>query len=147
MEHTQELKHVRSKTACDRNVASILHQNAVEDCMKSYAKRQTEEARKAVALIKAIGLQSWKDLITVIQSNVIQNNPVTEKHVECAKDMWQDLAFNIKAKTVRKAAPAHTENCVAAPKKLSQLHNKMHLHLDVMDVCGIGFLTSVSDVI
>ena len=61
--------------------------------------------------------------------------------------MWQDLVFNVKAKTVRKAAPAHTENHVTVPKKLLQLHNKIHLHLDVMCVCGIGFLMSISDVL
>ena len=100
MEHTQELKHVRSKTACDKGVASILHQNAVEDCMKVHTKAQVEEARQAVVLIKALGLQSWKDLITVIRLNVIQNNPVTEKHVHQAMDIWQDMVFNVKAKTV-----------------------------------------------
>ena len=67
-------------------VAGILHQNTVEERMKRYTKHQVEEARKAVDLIKALGLQSWKDLLTVVRSNVIQNNPVTEKHIQQAVD-------------------------------------------------------------
>ena len=55
-----ELKMVGSTS---KNVVGILHQNTVEERMKSYTQCQVAEARKAVELLKSVGLQSWKDLI------------------------------------------------------------------------------------
>ena len=84
--------------------------------MRVYTKNQVNEARNAVALIKALGLQSWKDLITVVRANLIQDHPITEQHISCAQDMWQDLVFTIKGKSVRKPPPKHIENHAQVPK-------------------------------
>ena len=113
--------------------------------MRLYTKSQVDEARNAVALMKALGLQSWKDLITVVRANLIQDNPITEQHISRAKDTWQDLVFTIKGKSVRKPPPKHIENYVQVPKSVIRRHHLVHPYLDIVSVSGINFLTSISD--
>jgi hypothetical protein len=94
---------------------------------EGYTQRQLKGAEKARDLYAKLGYPSQKDSKWVIQSNQINDCPVTVQDVEAAHNIWGENSAALKGKTTR-SKPIHVaKDFIKVPKEILKLHQEVFL--------------------
>ena len=75
---------------------------------------------------------------------MIKNNPVTIDDVVIAEELFGPDVGLLKGKTVCTRMSETRQDIVQIPKELIKTHKRVDLCIDIMKVCGLGFLTTIS---
>ena len=91
-------------------------------------------------------LPTVRDLKKTVQFNLIKNNPCTLEDIQVAEQIWgPDIEpQHLKGRGRRKKPTPSTLDMVKLPPEVKTIHREVHLFMDVMWVCGLPFLTSIS---
>ena len=100
--------------------------NTVAHKKEMFTKREIEGADKAVSLQAKLAYPSKQALKWVIQSNQIQNCPVTVRDVEVAEQIYGKSVPALKGKTVRSRPPPVSTEIIKVPRDVLKLHKGSH---------------------
>ena len=84
------------------------------------------------------------DLMTVIEMNVICNNPVTKSNSKLIKCLFRSDIPTMKGKTMRQCPHQLISNVVSILHELHDGQCNVCLYIDIMYVNGMPFLTTIS---
>jgi hypothetical protein len=118
--------------------------NTVSGNKEGFSQRQVKDAERARTLYAKLGYPSIKDYKWVIQSNQIQDCPVTVQDVDVAHKIWGKNIAALKGKTTRKKAIHVAKDSVKIPKELLKLHKEVYLTADIFFVNKIAFFLTYS---
>ena len=118
--------------------------NMVEENKKLYTHKQCKRALKARQLLHSLGVPTIKNMKFIIQNNMIKDCPITEEDLKIACNIYGKDVLTLKGKSTRSRPTPVVTDYVAIPKKLLQIHQYVHLFMDIMYVNGMAFLTSTS---
>ena len=91
-----------------------------------------------------LGCGTVNDLKAIIKTNMIKNNPVAIDDVVIAEELFRPDVGLLKGKTVRTKMSEARQDIVQIPKELIKMHKRVDLYIDIMKVCGLWFLTTIS---
>ena len=119
----------------------------VEQNKKQFSQRQIKRAERVKALMLTLMSPTVNDMKKIIQYNLIKNNPCTLEDLKVAQAIWgpQIEPWAQKGKGTRKKPTPSTSDIFELPAEVKDFHREVHLFLDVMWVCGLPFLTSISE--
>jgi hypothetical protein len=118
--------------------------NTVSGNKEGYTQRQLKGAESARVLYAKLGYPSQKDFKWVIQSNQINNCPVTVHDVEAAHNIWGKNIAALKGKTTRSKTIHVARDFVKVPKGILKLHKEVFLTCDIFFVNQIPFFITLS---
>jgi hypothetical protein len=118
--------------------------NTVEENASQLSAYDFNKAKQARQLQVRIGRPSTEHFIRIIKTNQIPNCPVTVRDVQNAEFIWGRELGSIKGKTVRRQPPAVRTEVYNIPVPLMQKYQHVTLSADVMFVCRIPFLMTIS---
>ena len=116
----------------------------VEENCFPYTNCQLEKAKKARDLLRTAGLPTVRDLKKIVNSNSIQNNPVTTEDINIAEKIFGPDIASLKGKTTRSNPAPFKRDIVEVPREIMKAHKHVALCIDGMYVNGIPFLTTIS---
>jgi hypothetical protein len=109
-----------------------------------YTPRQVERAKQAREFLYASGTPSLRDLKALIMSNAVKNNPVTIQDVKIAEALYGKDIGVLKGKTTRSKPAPVISDMVEIPRLLVKRNRRVELCLDVVTICGLPFLSTIS---
>jgi hypothetical protein len=95
-------------------------------------------------LYHAVGTPSVQDFKALLRMNMIHNNPVTTSDIELAEKIFGQDIGSLKGKSVRHKPIAVVEDYVEIPKELVAAQHAVKLCIDLINVNGLIFLTTIS---
>jgi hypothetical protein len=109
-----------------------------------YTRKEYVRAEKARELQITIGCPSTKDLLNIINNNLLNNFPVNRADVIAANNIFGADLGSLKGKTTReKVSPVNLVRNYL-PKEIMNRHRSVTLCIDIMFVNQIPMLVSVS---
>jgi hypothetical protein len=109
-----------------------------------YTRKEYVRAEKARELQITIGCPSTKDLLNIINNNLLNNCPVNRADVIAANNIFGADLGSLKGKTTReKVSPVNLVRNYL-PKEIMNRHRSVTLCIDIMFVNQIPMLVSVS---
>ena len=116
----------------------------VEDNKLPFSKRQVEAAEKARAFYAGLAFPSMTDYKWILQSNQIEECPVSLEDAKVAEKIWGPNIAALKGKTTRsKPEPVKTD-IVQIPVQLRIEQKMVTISMDVFFVNKIPFLITLS---
>jgi hypothetical protein len=116
----------------------------VEDNMLPYSKRQIEAAEKARGFYASLAFPSMTDYKWILQSNQIEDCPVSAEDAKVAEKVWGPNIAALKGKTTRsKPEPVKTD-LVEIPVEIRTVNRIVTVGIDVFFVNKIPFLITLS---
>ena len=112
--------------------------------IKFYSDRVVEWVTAARKLYHIIGTPSLEDFKGIIQSNMIQNNPVTVSDVKAVQKIYGPNISSIKGKTTWPPVHKVVDSQIEIPKQLIEANKNVILCMDIIHVQGLRFLTTIS---
>ena len=95
-------------------------------------------------LLHALGYPLVVNLKTIIKTNTIQDNPITESDIKLMEHLYGPDIPTIKGKTTRGHLHKLVSDVVLIPHKLHDTQHDVCLYIDIMYVNGMPFLTTIS---
>jgi len=117
----------------------------VESLENQFSLREVKEAKRARSLYVTLGRPSHQQFLKVLDTNFINNCPITKQDAERAYYIYgQDLA-TLKGKTTR-SNPPHVRPSihVPVPSYVRQWHNNVTICIDILYINNIPFFHSIS---
>eukprot|EP00977_Amphora_coffeiformis_P023448 scaffold13397_cov183-Amphora_coffeaeformis.AAC.7 len=120
--------------------------------MKTVAQRkigltpqQLKRADQALSLLKSLAYPTIEDLKTILKSNMIKDNPVTEDDLRLAITAYGDHLDGaaLKGKITRQKPIPVRHNTVSIPPELVETHRNIELCVDGMYVNNLAFITTI----
>ena len=112
---------------------------------EKFSNVDTAAAKQARALQHAAGHLTENELMTVVQKNLLLNDPATPKAVRTMTKAHGPSVPGLKGKTVRRGnIEAQETPVMSAPAHVRENCNKLTLFIDIMKVNEIPFLTTLS---
>ena len=124
-----------------RNVQFL---SSIEENKGFFTKNQFERAKKARDLYHAIGTPSINDFKAILRMNMISNNPVTTEDINVAERIFGPDIGALKGKTTRKKPIKVIDDHIEIPKELIASQHAITLCIDIMNVNGLQFVTTIS---
>ena len=118
--------------------------NTVANKKEMFTKREIEGADRAVSLQAKPAYPSKQALKWVIQSNQIQNCPVTVRDVEVAEQIYGKSVPALKGKTVRSQPPPVSTEIIKVPRDVLKLHKDLVQGMDIFFVNKQPFLITLT---
>ena len=78
-----------------------LHVQTIEENAKFLTPKEIAQANLAKELLHALGYPSVVDLKTIIKTNVIQDNPITESNIKLMECLYGPNSPTIKGRATR----------------------------------------------
>ena len=116
----------------------------VDDNMKNYNKRQIQAADKAKTFYACLAFPSAPDYKWILQSNQVEECPVTAEDAKIAEKIWGPNIAALKGKTTRSKPEHITTDIVEIPVKIRTLHRLVMISIDIFFVNKIPFLITLS---
>jgi hypothetical protein len=109
-----------------------------------YTPRQIESAKRAKKLMHSLGCPTVNDLKNILRLNMIADCPVKIPDVVLAEKIYGADLASLKGKTTRSKPASTTQDYVEVPAELLSAQQGIDLCIDMMNVNGLLFLTTVS---
>ena len=106
--------------------------------------RQIQAAERARELYSKLAYPSMKDFKWAIQSNAIQDCPVTLTDIVLAEQIWGHNIAALKGKTTRTKPVPVAADYIQVPQEILDLHRQVYLTADIFYVNKIPFLLTIS---
>jgi hypothetical protein len=82
--------------------------------------------------------------MNMVRSNMIKNFPISPTDITNAHKIFGPDIATLKGKTVRRTPAGVMTEYVKIPKEIISLNKNVTLAVDIMFVCGIPFMVSIS---
>jgi hypothetical protein len=126
----------KNKQACSANVPM--------DSVQENINRQIERAKLTRKIYHALDTPSLKDFRLIVTANSIKNPPITVDDVKTAEMILGEDIGMLKGKTVRHKPLPVSSDYVEVPKELINNHQNVTLCVDIMNINGLSFLSTIS---
>ena len=130
----------KNQQACAANVPM----DSVQENMKMFTNRQIERAKLTRKIYHALGTPSLNDFKLIVTANSIKNLPITVDDIKTAEMIFGEDIGMLKGKTVRHKPLPVSSDYVEVPKELINNHQNVTLCVDIMNINGLSFLTTIS---
>ena len=124
-----------------RNVQFL---SSIEEYKNFFTKNQFERAKKARDLYHAIRTPSINDFKAILRMNMINNNPVTTEDINVVERNFGPDIGALKGKKTRKKPIKVIDDHIEIPKELIASQHAITLCIDIMNVNGLQFVTTIS---
>jgi hypothetical protein len=119
--------------------------SSVEENKGFYTSNQFERAKKARDLYHAIGSPSVPDFKDVLRMNMISKNPVTTEDIELTERIFGPDTGALKGKMIQQKPIPVVDDRIEIPKDLIASWYAIKLFVDIMNVNGLIFFTTISE--
>ena len=117
----------------------------VEGQELQYSKLDVARAKKARKLQEVMGFISERDMLNMIDKNLIIGSKVRRRDVLIANDIYGPNTNSLKGKTVRKTENHVREDSVMdVPKYIMDRYRDVTLSADIMHINGVSFFVAIS---
>ena len=116
----------------------------VEENKDGVSQRQIQGAERARDLYSKLAYPSLTDFKWMVQSNSIQDCPVTLNDIVLAEKIWGPNIAALKGKTTRSTPKPVTTDYLQVPKGILDLHKEVYLTADIFFVNQVPFLLTYS---
>ena len=106
--------------------------------------RQVQRAKQAREFLCTTATPSLRDLKAIIKMNLVKDCPITVEDVNLAEAMFGSDIGVLKGKTTRSKAAPNISDLMEIPKLLIRTNRRVHLCVDVLKICGLCFLATIS---
>ena len=130
----------KNQQTCNTNVPM----DSVQENMKMFTNRQIERAKLTRKIHHALGAPSPSDFKLIVTTNAIKNLPINVEDIKTAEMIFGTDIGILKGKTVRRKPLPVSSDYVEVPKELINNHQDVTLCVDIMNINGLSFLTTVS---
>jgi hypothetical protein len=127
-----------------RKEAHLTFINTVCENKEGFTQRHIKGADLARNLYKTLSYLSMKDFKWVIQSNQINDCPVTFQYIDVAQKIWVKNIAALKGKTTRSKSIPVARDYVKVPMELMKLHKEVFLTTNIFFVNKIPFFLTLS---
>ena len=117
---------------------------SVEKNLTKYTKRSVEQANKARKFQVMFNNISTKNLLKLVDNNMVKDLPITRKDVTLAEEIYGPNIYAIKGKTVNKKVDHVIAPITNIPKQILKEYKNVTLCIDVTFVNSIIFLLTMS---
>ena len=114
-----------------RGLASYSFFETVESNMASFTKRQLRDAGLVRNLQAGLVFPSNQDMKWALQSNLINDCPLTVKDMTTAMKVWDPSIVMLKGKTVRTTPPAVRQDVIEIPREIRECHKDVTLTINI----------------
>ena len=111
---------------------------------EGFTKRQIKGAEAARKLYADLVYPSVKDYRWAVQSNKIEDCPVTVQDIDNAQRIWGKNVAALKGKTTRSKPIPVAKDFVKVPKEILSLHKEVYITVDIFFVNKIAFFITLS---
>ena len=132
-----------ASTFMQTKLNSLKFPPTVAERIQEFSKRDQEDARAAREFQITYNNISNKRLLKLDNSGQVTNLPVTRDHLLIADYIWGKNVHSIKGKTVTLTIK-HVAPPPSLPRRIANHYRNITLCVNVMFVCGIKFLLTVS---
>jgi hypothetical protein len=124
--------------------ATNIPMEIVKENMKMLTNRQVERTKLTRTIYHALGTSSVHDFKMIVTTNTIKNLPITLEDIKTSEIIFGQGIGSLKGKTVRKKPLPVASNYIEIPKELINNHHDVTLCIDIMNINGLAFLTTIS---
>ena len=124
--------------------STLLVNTMVADNESNFSAYDVTKAKLARTIQKRIGRPSTADFIRYVSNNLIPNCPVTAQDIRTAEVIYGPDLGSLKGKQVRRKSPVVRPQSYNIPLTIMQKYRDVTLSADIMKVCGIPFLNTIS---
>ena len=120
--------------------------NTVENNLKKFTQRQVRDAATCRAFQNTAGLTT-NGIISVVDNKMLNNCPFTRDSIKHALSIWGPSIPNLDGKTTRMKGDTvllSEETIPSIPPYILSHHSTVIIYIDVVQVNGIPFLSTVS---
>ncbi len=123
---------------------SMIFLQTAEGNKMGFTKKQIKGAESARSLYAKLAYPSIEGFRWAVQSNTIQDCPVTVQNVDDAHVIWGKNIAALKGKTTRKATTHVSSDVIKIPKELKELHKDVTMTADIFYENRIPFFITHS---
>jgi hypothetical protein len=116
----------------------------VEGNKDALSQQQLQGAERARDIYSKLVYPSLTDVEWMVQSNSIQDCPVTPDDIVLAEKIWGPNIAALKSKATRSTPKPVTTNYLQVPRDISDLHKEVYLTTDIFFVNQVSFLLTYS---
>jgi hypothetical protein len=127
-----------------RKEAQLTFVNTVSENKEGFTQRQIKGADLARNLYNTLSYPSMKDFKWVIQSNQINDCPVTVQYIYVALKIWGKNIAALKGRTTQIKSILVARDYVKVPTELMKLHKEVFLTTGIFSVNKIPFFLTLS---
>jgi hypothetical protein len=118
--------------------------NTIKENREGLTCREVEKAKEARRALALVGYPSPKDFMNMVSSNMIKNCPISPTDITNAHKICGPDIAALKGKTVRRTPAGLMTEYAEIPKEIISLNKNTTLAVDIMFVCGLPFMVSIS---
>jgi hypothetical protein len=119
--------------------------NTINKNKNFFTQQKVEKARRARELYYALGTLSPADFKSIIQMNLITNNPITQGDIAIAEPVFGPDISSLKGKTTRKTPIPVVNNYIKIPQELFTKQDKIVICINGIKVNRLTFLMTISN--
>ncbi len=137
----------RSRTGLfyvDTDEQGVVLVNTVEGIARNFTKREVVRAQAARKLQNTLGFPSTRNFIDIVNSNVLNNCPITAEDIQNAELLFGPNLGSLKGKTVRRSGAVVEPFVDNVPPALLDRCRDITLCADIMFVNKTIFLITIS---
>jgi hypothetical protein len=118
--------------------------NTIKENCEGFTRREVDKAKEARGALALVRYPSPKDCMNMVRSNMIKNCPISPTDITNAHKLFGPDIATLKGKTVRRTPAGVMTEYAEIPKKIISLNKNVTLAVDIMFVCGLPFVVSIS---
>jgi hypothetical protein len=116
--------------------------NTIKENREGFTRRKVDKAKEARRAL--VSYPSPKDFMNIVRSNMIKNCPICPIDIINAHKLFGPDIATLKGKTVRRTPAGVMTEYIEIPKEIISLNKNVTLAVDIMFVCGLPFMVSIS---
>jgi hypothetical protein len=128
----------------ERDEESVMLVTTVAVNTTKFSAYDVSRAKLARTIQKHIGRPSTADFIKFVKTNQIPNCPITVQDIKTAEFIGSPDLGSLKGKQPRTKLPVVRAQSHSIPLGIMQKYQEVMLSVDIMKVCGIPFLNTIS---
>ena len=120
------------------NISNVIR---IEDNKTYFSKHQIKQAEKVRKLLFALGLPTYKELKRLMDTNGLQDSPISSQDVTIAEKIYQKEVLTLKGNSTK-----NKPNRIIDPKvppDIREIHQTITLAIDIIYVNNCYFLTTI----
>eukprot|EP00536_Pseudo-nitzschia_multiseries_P013542 jgi/Psemu1/35536/gm1.35536_g len=122
---------------------TVLALDMVEGKANSYSALDCFWAKKARDMQEILGFPTSKELIKMIDNNILKDCPITRRDIKVVPDIYGKHVSILKGKSVRQQVPHTRENITPIPSNILKAYRDVTLCVNIITVNSIQFLVSI----
>jgi hypothetical protein len=118
--------------------------NTIKENREGFTRRELDRAKEARCALALVGYPPPKDVMNMVRSDMIKNCPISPTDITNAHKLCGPDIATLKGKIIRQTPAGVMTEYVEIPKEIISLNKNITLAVDIMFVCGLPFMVSIS---